>query len=94
MIHKQTITEALADYMVTTNCDSTTASEALAERFFEDITKAENIDPDFDEADYLFEALMDVIDSCAEDAELLVKEWNEDTRQMEEERREALRGRY
>ena len=94
MIHKQTLTEALADYMVTTNCDSATASEALAERFIEDIMKAENIEPDYDEADCLYEAMTDMIDTCAEDAETLVKEWGEDARAMEDDRRRGLSGQY
>ena len=94
MIHKQTIAEALADYMVEVNCDSATAVEALAERFVEDIMKAENIEPDYDEADCLYEAMTDMIDTCAEDAEILVKEWNEDARAMEEDRKRGLSGRY
>ena len=51
MIHKQTITEALADYMVTVNCDASTAVDALSERFIEDIMKAEKIEPNYEEMD-------------------------------------------
>lgn len=94
MIHKQTITEALADYMVTVNCDASTAVDALSERFIEDIMKAEKIEPNYEEMDILNEVIVDALEDFTEDAEKLVNEWNEDTRQMEEERREALRGRY
>lgn len=94
MIHKQTITEALADYMVTVNCDASTAVDALSERFIEDIMKAEKIEPNYEEMDILNEVIVDALEDFTEDAEKLVDEWNEDARQMEEERREALRGRY
>jgi hypothetical protein len=94
MIHKQTITEALADYMVTVNCDASTAVDALSERFIEDIMKAEKIEPNYEEMDILNEVIVDALEDFTEDAEALVNEWNEDARQMEEERREALRGRY
>lgn len=94
MIHKQTITEALADYMVTVNCDASTAVDALSERFIEDIMKAEKIEPNYEEMDILNEVIVDALENFTEDAEALVNEWNEDARQMEEERREALRGRY
>lgn len=94
MIHKQTLTEALADYMVTTNCDSATASEALTERFIEDIMKAEKLDPDHEEMDIMVESITDLLDSFAEDAELLVKEWADDARAMEDDRRRGLSGRY
>lgn len=94
MIHKQTITEALADYMVTVNCDASTAVDALSERFIEDIMKAEKIEPNYEEMDILNEVIVDALEDFTEDAEKLVNEWNEDTRQMEEERREALHGRY
>lgn len=94
MIHKQTITEALADYMVTVNCDTSTAVDALSERFIEDIMKAEKIEPNYEEMDILNEVIVDALEDFTEDAEALVNEWNEDARQMEEERREALRGRY
>lgn len=94
MIHKQTITEALADYMVTVNCDASTAVDALSERFIEDIMKAEKIEPNYEEMDILNEVIVDALEDFTEDAEALVDEWNEDARQMEEERREALRGRY
>ncbi|MBR3254579.1 hypothetical protein IKF88_02505 [Candidatus Saccharibacteria bacterium] len=94
MIHKQTITEALADYMVTVNCDASTAVDALSERFIEDIMKAEKIEPNYEEMDILNEVIVDALEDFTEDAEKLVNEWNEDARQMEEERREALRGRY
>lgn len=94
MIHKQTITEALADYMVTVNCDASTAVDALSERFIEDIMRAEKIEPNYEEMDILNEVIVDALEDFTEDAEKLVNEWNEDTRQMEEERREALRGRY
>ena len=94
MIHKQTITEALADYMVTVNCDASTAVDALSERFIEDIVKAEKIEPNYEEMDILNEVIVDALEDFTEDAEKLVDEWNEDARQMEEERREALRGRY
>jgi hypothetical protein len=94
MIHKQTITEALADYMVTVNCDASAAVDALSERFIEDIMKAEKIEPNYEEMDILNEVIVDALEDFTEDAEALVNEWNEDARQMEEERREALRGRY
>ena len=94
MIHKQTIAEALADYMVTVNCDASTAVDALSERFIEDIMKAEKIEPNYEEMDILNEVIVDALEDFTEDAEKLVDEWNEDARQMEEERREALRGRY
>lgn len=94
MIHKQTITEALADYMVTVNCDASTAVDALSERFIEDIMKAEKIEPNYEEMDILNEVIVDALEDFTEDAEALVNEWNEDAGQMEEERREALRGRY
>lgn len=94
MIHKQTITEALADYMVTVNCDASTAVGALSERFIEDIMKAEKIEPNYEEMDILNEVIVDALEDFTEDAEKLVNEWNEDARQMEEERREALRGSY
>lgn len=94
MIHKQTITEALADYMVTVNCDASTAVDALSERFIEDIMKAEKIEPNYEEMDILNEVIVDALEDFTEDAEALANEWNEDARQMEEERREALRGRY
>lgn len=94
MIHKQTITEALADYMVTVNCDASTAVDALSERFIEDIMRAEKIEPNYEEMDILNEVIVDALEDFTEDAEALVDEWNEDARQMEEERREALRGRY
>lgn len=94
MIRKQTITEALADYMVTVNCDASTAVDALSERFIEDIMKAEKIEPNYEEMDILNEVIVDALEDFTEDAEKLVAEWNEDARQMEEERREALRGRY
>lgn len=94
MIHKQTITEALADYMVTVSCDASTAVDALSERFIEDIMKAEKIEPNYEEMDILNEVIVDALEDFTEDAEKLVNEWNEDARQMEEERREALRGRY
>lgn len=94
MIHKQTITEALADYMATVNCDASTAVDALSERFIEDIMRAEKIEPNYEEMDILNEVIVDALEDFTEDAEKLVNEWNEDTRQMEEERREALRGRY
>lgn len=94
MIHKQTITEALADYMVTVNCDASTAVDALSERFIEDIMKAEKIEPNYEEMDILNEVIVDALEDFTEDAERLVNEWNEDARQMEEERREALHGRY
>ena len=94
MIHKQTITEALADYMVAVNCDASTAVDALSERFIEDIMKAEKIEPNYEEMDILNEVIVDALEDFTEDAEALVNEWNEDARQMEEERREALRGRY
>ena len=94
MIHKQTITEALADYMVTVNCDASTAVDALSERFIEDIMKAEKIEPNYEEMDILNEVIVDALEDFTEDAEVLVNEWNEDARQMEKERREALRGRY
>lgn len=94
MIHKQTLTEALADYMVTVNCDSATASEALTERFIEDIMKAEKIDPDHEEMDVIVESITSLLDGFAEDAEKLVNEWNEDARAMEDDRRRGLSGRY
>lgn len=94
MIHKQTITEALADYMVTVNCNASTAVDALSERFIEDIMKAEKIEPNYEEMDILNEVIVDALEDFTEDAERIVNEWNEDARQMEEERREALRGRY
>lgn len=94
MIRKQTITEALADYMVTVNCDASTAVDALSERFIEDIMKAEKIEPNYEEMDILNEVIVDALEDFTEDAEKLVNEWNEDARQMEEERREALRGHY
>ena len=95
MIHKQTLTEALADYMVTVNCNADTAVDALAERFIEDIAKAErDIEPNHEEIDVLSEAIISVFESFSEDAQKLVDEWNEDAREMEKERREALRGQY
>lgn len=94
MIHKQTITETLADYIVTVNCDASTAVDALSKRFIEDIMKAEKIEPNYEEMDILNEVIVDALEDFTEDAEKLVNEWNEDARQMEEERREALRGRY
>lgn len=94
MIHKQTITEALADYMVTVNCDASTAVDALAERFIEDIMKAEKIEPNYEEMDILNEVIVDALEDFTEDAEKLVNEWNEDAREMEDERRRGLSGRY
>lgn len=80
--------------MVTVNCDASTAVDALSERFIEDIMKAEKIEPNYEEMDILNEVIVDALEDFTEDAERLVSEWNEDARQMEEERREALRGRY
>ena len=95
MIHKQTITEALADYMVTINCSADTAVAALADRFIEDIAKAEkDIEPNYEEMDILSEAIVGVLENFSDEAQKLVDEWNEDAREMEQERREALRGQY
>ncbi len=94
MIHKQTITEALADYMVSTGCDASTAVDALSERFIEDIMKAEKIEPDYEEMDILNEVIADALEDFIENAEKLVNEWDEDERQMDEERRGGLHGRY
>ena len=94
MIHKQTITEALADYMVTVNCDASTAVDALSERFIEDIMKAENIEPNYEEMDILGEVIVDALEDFVDDAQKLVDEWNEDAREMEDERRRGLSGRY
>ena len=94
MIHKQTITEALADYMVTVNCDASTAVDALSERFIEDIMKAEKIEPNYEEMDILSEVIIDALEDFVDDAQKLVDEWNEDAREMEDERRRGLSGRY
>lgn len=94
MIHKQTITEALADYMVTVNCDASTAVDALSERFIEDIMKAENIEPNYEEMDILGEVIVDALEDFVDDAQKLVDEWNEDAREVEDERRRGLSGRY
>lgn len=94
MIHKQTITEALADYMVTVNCDASTAVDALSERFIEDIMKAEKIEPNYEEMDILNEVIVDALEDFVDDAQKLVDEWNEDAREMEDERRRGLSGRY
>lgn len=94
MIYKQTITEALADYMVMASCDAYTAIDALAERFIEDIMKAEKIEPNYEEMDILNEAIVDTLECLTDAAQKLVNEWDEDTREMENDRREALSGRY
>lgn len=95
MIHKQSITETIADYMVAVNCDAETAVSALAERFIEDIAIAEkNIDPNYEEMDVFSEAVVSALDSFSEDAQKLVDEWNRDAREDYEEREEARRGRY
>ena len=94
MIHKQTITEVLADYMVTVSCDASTAVDALSERFIEDIMEAEKIEPNYEEMDILSEVIVDALEDFVDDAQKLVDEWNEDAREMEDERRRGLSGRY
>ena len=94
MIHKKTIAEWLADYMVDVDCSADIAVDALAEVLIESAMKAERIEPNYEEMDVLFEAVTKALSGFTDDAQALVNEWNADAREMEAERRRGLSGRF
>lgn len=95
MIHKRSLTEAIAEYAVDTQSSVSTAVDAIAEQFVEAILESDNtLGLTCEEMDVMSEAIIETLESFSEDAKKLVDEWNEDAREMGAERREALRGQY
>jgi gas vesicle protein len=95
MIHKRSLTEAIAEYAIDTQSSVDTAVDAIAEQFVEAILESDDtLDLTYEEMDVMSEAITETLESFSEDAKKLVDEWNEDAREMEAERREALRGQY
>lgn len=95
MIHKRSLTEAIAEYAIDTQSSVDTAVDAITEQFMEAILESDDtLDLTYEEMDVMSEAITETLESFSEDAKKLVDEWNEDAREMEAERRGALRGQY
>lgn len=96
MIHKLTLAEKIADYAIETDCTIGTAVEAITEQFVEDIMHSHRhtMEMNYEEIDILSEAIAGALDDISDIVSKIINEWNEDAREMADDRRRGLSGEY